>query len=158
MDSKSFNSSSTKCDKTDENKLVDNCQYLQRLSYALKYYSEQDKTEKDWIHFCVDVYAHQMLDDYSHLLSAHHQQVQQIKHELINNYGFDKCSIKNCKFSGRHFNGDRTGKEKLSEPKQEDNNAQKMNIYQQEYDSLHFNLFHLFDVGYRFKLQKHQTN
>eukprot|EP01084_Bolivina_argentea_P293464 504725_1 len=139
-----------KCNTIDNNNIIDNCQCLQRLSYALKYYSNKDKLEKDWINFCVTVYGHQMLDDYSHLLSTHYQHVAQIKAELITNYGFHECSIENCKFSGRHFNRDRTEKEKLSETKKQDNNAQKIDIYKQEYDSLHFNLFHLFEVGYRF--------
>eukprot|EP01084_Bolivina_argentea_P310403 537130_1 len=87
MDSKLFSPNNTKCDKTDDNKLIDNCQHLQRLSYALKYYSNQlqDKPEKDWILFCLVAYSHQMLDDYSHLLATHYQRVEQIKNELINN-------------------------------------------------------------------------
>eukprot|EP01084_Bolivina_argentea_P293463 504724_1 len=140
-----------KCNTIDNNNIIDNCQCLQRLSYALKYYSNKDKLEKDWINFCVTVYGHQMLDDYSHLLSTHYQHVEQIKYDLINNCGFEKCSIENCKFSDRHFN-----REKIE--KRQDHNFQKIDIYQQECDSLHFNLFHLFDVGYRFKLQEFSAN
>eukprot|EP01084_Bolivina_argentea_P312625 541250_1 len=158
MDANLFIKNAMQCNRIDNNNIIDNCQCLQRLSYTLKYYSNKENAEKDWIDLCVNTYAHQMLDDYSHLLSTHYQQVEQIKQELITNYGFDKCSIKNCKFSDRHFNRDREEKQKLREQKQEDNAVHKMVIYQQEYDSLHFNLFHLFDVGYRFKIQKSQTN
>eukprot|EP01084_Bolivina_argentea_P293466 504729_1 len=91
FDSNLFNTNNNKCNKTDGNKVnnvINNCECLKRLSYALKYYSDKAKVEKEWIRFCINIYSHQMLDDYSHLLSAHYQQIEQIKNELTSSYGF----------------------------------------------------------------------
>eukprot|EP01084_Bolivina_argentea_P103133 184760_1 len=71
-----FNTNSNKCNKMDDNNIIDNCQCLQRLSYALKYYHKSEKLGNSWIHFCLNIYSHQMLEDYSHLLSVHGKQVE----------------------------------------------------------------------------------
>eukprot|EP01084_Bolivina_argentea_P312622 541242_1 len=75
-DSNLFKTNEMACNKEHGNNIIDNCQCLQRLSYALKYHTDQEKVEKDWIHFCAHIYTHQMLDDYSHLLSTHYHQVE----------------------------------------------------------------------------------
>eukprot|EP01084_Bolivina_argentea_P221018 374457_1 len=140
--------STTKCTTTCIKKpsnIVNNCQHLQRLTRALKYYNE--KVQKEWNEFCLNSYGHQMLDDYHHLLSAHSDEMDTIADELLNMYGFKKCLVQKCKFSDRHFNRDEI------ETTEFDESNNLINFYEREYDSLHFNLFHLFEVGYRFKIQ-----
>eukprot|EP01084_Bolivina_argentea_P318448 552257_1 len=151
IDMNLFNHKAQKCTTITDKNIIDNCQSLQRLVYGLKCYNNKEKEDKQWIEFCTNIYAYQMLDDYSHLLSIHYDNVEEIKNELVDKYGFEDCLIKNCEFTSRHFN--RNVNEKLHIKTQDDNAACQINVYGQEYDSFHFNLFHLFEVGYRFRKQ-----
>eukprot|EP01084_Bolivina_argentea_P160460 279421_1 len=90
-----------------------------------------------------------MLDDYHHLLSKHQNSIENIKSELIEKYGFSQCLVKDCQFIQRHFDESRKSRKDTNEI--ETNSDVMVGFYEREYDSLHFNLFHLYDVGYRFK-------
>ena len=141
----------TKCNQNAVNNLVKGCDYLKRLSDALKcYHDNKNQNNKLWIEFCLHIYGNQMLDDYHHLLLKHQHNLFDLKKELLNKYKFPTCLLKKCPYSQRHLNSYIA--EKFNDKKLND---LILRFYEREYDSLHFNLFHLFNVGYRFKKQEH---
>eukprot|EP01084_Bolivina_argentea_P309035 534513_1 len=147
-----FRDKNTTCKKTiHNNSIIDGCDYLKRLSLALQYYNNCERFKKDWIEICFNNYGYVMLDDYAHLLSVHGHELDLIKVELIKMRGFVNCKVVNCQFSLRHFN-------RNIDSIDEKNYTNKLSFYEQEYDSLHFNLFHLFQTGYRIKRERSYTN
>ena len=68
---------------------------------------------------------------------------------LFNKYAFKQCDINSCILSDRHCKGNRTN----DNGKDDDDNNNKMDpmflFYQSIYDSVHYYLFHLFDLGLR---------
>eukprot|EP01084_Bolivina_argentea_P245943 411689_1 len=149
-----FDNIDAKCNSGVHMDIIKNCQQLKRLCLGLQYYTT--KMKEEWHDFCLNIYGHKMLDDYSHVLSTHSDQTYQIKNELITIYGFEDCLITNCKFSSRHFNRNEIKiiPSGLYAKKNDENG--NIAFYEQEYDSVHFNIFHLFDIGYRF--DKHENS
>eukprot|EP01084_Bolivina_argentea_P086470 156300_1 len=104
MDSNLFRQNGTKCNENADDNIIDECDHLKRLSYAVKFYKDnKHKNNKVWHKFCLNVYGAKMLDDYHHLLSKHENYVDNIKNELIDKYGFSQCLVKDCQFIQRHF-------------------------------------------------------
>eukprot|EP01084_Bolivina_argentea_P061472 112344_1 len=150
MDVNLFKENRTNCNLESTDNIVNECQHLKRLAFALRYFNDNKNNKKQWNEFCLHMYGYKLLDDYQHLLSVHSNEFNEIKKELIKTYGFSSCLINECVFSIRHFN--EVNRDKRNDEKQNNSNdAHVMTFYEQEYDSLHFNLFHLFEIGYRFK-------
>ena len=62
----------------------------------MKYYSilniVNNKKHQDIFNdFINDIYGHQLLDDYTHLLNEHGQELQEIHESIINNKILSKC-------------------------------------------------------------------
>ena len=136
-----------------------NCTSIRRLLAALKYFSVLNITNNRnrcdiFNDFINDVYGRQLLDDYTHLLNEHSQELQKIHASIINTKQFSKCEIKTCHFTSRHQG---SGHQEIDA-----NNINgetldtKLNFYKQTMDSLHFYLFHCFDAGLR--TMKHDDN
>ena len=130
--------------KSSTRNIINKCDYLQRLIHALKLYDNNDKTQL--ISLCTTKYGIQLLDDIKHVLSNHSNQYNQIKTEMIEIYNLTNCDIEQCLHSLRHFN-----RKRHDDINGNDNEYdEKISLYLQELDSLHFNLMHLYQTGYRY--------
>eukprot|EP01084_Bolivina_argentea_P127292 225135_1 len=90
-----------------------------------------------------DIYK-QFLDDQTHLIKHHGDQLQEIKNKLIQKHKCTDCKLLSCHSTFRHY--------RL--PSQKETIYLKeldpmSNFYVEAMDSLHFYLFHCFDVGFR---------
>merc|ERR1712154_634669 len=77
------------------------------LLAALKYYDAlnimNNQNHRDIFNdFINNIYRHQLLDDYAHLINHHGQELQEINSSIINNKIFSECNIKTCHFTARH--------------------------------------------------------
>ena len=133
----------SKCNKSNH----ENCISIKRLLAALKYYDALNIINNPnhgeiFNEFINEIYHHQLLDDYAHLIDEHGQKLQEIHETIINDKQFRKCNIKTCDFTARHHRSDNH---------QNNENAldTKFNFYTQTMDSLHFYLVHCFDAGVR---------
>eukprot|EP01084_Bolivina_argentea_P065250 118944_1 len=154
----------SKCAGNANDNIVDQCHHLKRLLHALQFYNNnKENNNKLWNEFCLNIYGNRILNDYHHLLNSHQKQLHQIKNEIIQKGAISECTMKDCQFSSRHF-GEYIGRSSKiktfkysadSDQKEEEEKHNILQFYEQEYDSLHFNLFHLFDTGYRFQRPQH---
>ena len=139
--------SEEECDTTKPD--MNSCQCINRVIHSLSYYTalntESNKEGREtFVDFIQNIYPN-YLNDIIHLTTIHDQDLQKIHLELFSKYGFKKCDIKSCILTDRHYRGgDRTN-----------NNGNHNKIdpmflhYQNEYDSLHHYIVHLFDLGLR---------
>ena len=88
-----------------------------------------------------------LLNDYHELIRNHSDYLQEISQHLIQNKSFKTCDdIKNCQFSSRHH-GNSNGN--IADP--------MVKLYSETLDSLHYYLFHLYQVGLRTKKEIHHS-
>eukprot|EP01084_Bolivina_argentea_P270582 460139_1 len=120
--------------------IIKNCSYLQRIITVLNYYSpaEVQKDESKLILFCNEKYK-RILDDYIHLVMEHNDDLQQINSTL------EKCDINKCLSCSRHDI-------ERHDRKDDSKNDLIANFYVDIYDSIHYYLLHLFDVGLRSRM------
>merc|ERR1712113_1383618 len=83
------------------------CTSMSRLLSALKYYAMLDivnnaKHQEMFAAFINNTYSQQLLSDYTHLITEHGQDLEQIHSSIIRNKMFTKCNIKRCHFTSRH--------------------------------------------------------
>eukprot|EP01084_Bolivina_argentea_P256122 431100_1 len=140
----------SKCEP-DPNNIIKECKYLFRLTTALKYYNilktTDSKVSQDiFVQFCTDMYV-DLLDDIAHFHSEHGYEIEDIETELIKKYAFKNCAVTDCVFTNRHYDEKR---ELITTTNDKD---PQYIFYEQIMDALHFNLFHLHDVGLRCKLK-----
>eukprot|EP01084_Bolivina_argentea_P238634 400903_1 len=134
-----------KCD-TESDDPFEECNVVKRLICGLQYYSSlnvvNDKNDQDKFNkFICNVY-HTFLDDYTHLINIHAHKLENIHKSLLLSNKFEICDIRKCAFTGRHEGmNDQNDKEKRADF--------VLHFYENTMDSLHFYLFHLFDVGLR---------
>eukprot|EP01084_Bolivina_argentea_P298068 513586_1 len=127
--------------ESDSCKSVKDCTFIKKLLASLKYYSLLDINNNidNGDVFCnfIDQVYNQVLNHYIHLVNNHGNDLNEIDTSII------KCdNIKNCKFTMRHHDNDKTDKEEKGlEP--------KLTFYKNTMDSLHFFLFHLYHTGMR---------
>ena len=131
-------------------KQFEECDSLNRLFCALKYYTTLDVAENQndqniFMQFMKEIY-HVFIDDYTHLVTCHDHGIESIHKYLTQNESlFDECDIKKCLFTSRHYEIDQT-----------ESNSKDLtsNFYKRNMDSLHFYLLHLFDTGLRINEMK----
>lgn len=125
------------------------CSSVSRVIYALKYYMAITKkidkvgvsTFTDFIKSLYQNY----INDITHLTEAHSSDLEDIHKSLFNEHGFKSCDLRKCKISGRHSDVKGTGK--LDDSIPIDDALSQFIV--DSFDSVHFYLFHLFDVGLR---------
>eukprot|EP01084_Bolivina_argentea_P227117 383613_1 len=102
-----FKQKATNCftESKDEAK-IHNCDYLNRLTHALKYYQFLDVTDGNKFVEFINTYG-EALNDYIHCLHTHANDLETIHNQLINDSDFGECSIHKCFIFKRHFNRDR---------------------------------------------------
>merc|ERR1712003_291602 len=133
--------------------IICNCDALQRATAALKNFDtlcrdtnmSEDKKDK-FVRFCADVYGRQFLDDYAHIIKLHGHQIKKIKAEMINEYGLKACTLAGCTLYRRH-----RGREREEEQKEQELDL-SVAFWMEQYDKLHYFLFHLFQTGKRIEM------
>eukprot|EP01083_Nonionella_stella_P313182 1123116_1 len=130
---------------------VDKCSFVLRLIHDLKQYNSlanaNPNDDQNPIHdFCGQKDAN-VLNDYNHLVVVHGDQLEQICAQLIARRQFETCDVTKCALTTRHYDNRRRDKPKLSNP----NIDSKSLFFQEIFDSIHYYIFHLFDVGLRTK-------
>ena len=152
-----FQSNSMKCNSSNnKNDIICNCYALQRASEALKYFDilcrdeNVSKENKDkFVRFCEDVYAHQFIDDYAHIIQSHGQQIKEIQKEMISGYGLKECTLSGCTLYRRHRR-----RERNEEVKDNDDDEMDLRVafWLEQYDKFHHFFFHLFQTGKRIEM------
>eukprot|EP01084_Bolivina_argentea_P020279 37728_1 len=145
----SFVSNLNTCNKSgNTSSIISSCQCLQRICVGMKYFNwsgnHNNKTET-FVQFCIETYK-DFLNDYIHIIKNHSNDFKCINDELINKYGFNACDISKCDKFGRHF-----ARDMKTETQENATDAHdiKHSFYSAYYDTLHFNIFHLFDMSLR---------
>ena len=146
-----------KCDV--EPNIVEGCDALNRLRYAMQYYSKFDiinnETDRNiFSNFIMDTYTN-FLNDYIHLIDNHSKQLQDINQQLEKDTNLNKCDVKTCKFTSRHYQRSNMQQENNNN---DDESINLLNFYIDTMDSLHFYLLHLFDCGLRVKRDENKEN
>eukprot|EP01084_Bolivina_argentea_P304012 524977_1 len=62
---------------------IKSCDYLCRILHALQFYKPLNNLNNPSNDFCLDNYT-QIVDDYSHIISSHSEQIEEINNQLIN--------------------------------------------------------------------------
>eukprot|EP01084_Bolivina_argentea_P160389 279301_1 len=152
-----FEHDSMYCFKSKQNSvgIVSSCSSLRRGSIALKYYhvlcrddNEENKTntgEQIFADFCIESYLN-YLDDYSHIIQHHGDDLLNMALELRNYYGFENCVISECRKVRRHYNPNI----------QIDKNDDNTKFYTSYFDQLHHFIFHLFEMGLRIEINNNK--
>eukprot|EP01084_Bolivina_argentea_P101471 181914_1 len=141
VDFSSFEQNGRNCTSSSNNcnDIVPKCNYLSRMSYALKYYlvlCTSNTGKSIFNQFCMESYK-QCVDDNIHFVCRHSHQILQISSYLQKHYQFKICNLSGCRLTQRHY-----------ERKQ----AEDDGFYCELFDNLHYFLFHLYDVGLRVQL------
>eukprot|EP01084_Bolivina_argentea_P000509 954_1 len=127
------------------------CGYLRRLLEACKYYHSLKQLDNvhmqsKFVKFCLDVYK-ELLNDIHHLQSYHSTELNLIKAQLISNQILSECDATKCLYSQRHYS-DRIARNDI--PHMENDTDEQYAFYEQVMDGLHFNIFHLYEIGLRY--------
>eukprot|EP01083_Nonionella_stella_P142819 442577_1 len=118
------------------------CMSMKRLLTEFKRYSMlQTEPNDDTLTRFMTEYT-RLIDDYIHFKETHEHQLQQIHEELTKSEQFSDCDINKCQFTARHQ------RKHTIKPIVMD---EKLNVYTETFDGLHFHLLHSFDVGLRTK-------
>eukprot|EP01084_Bolivina_argentea_P285951 490458_1 len=125
-----------------------NCPYLQRIMYSLQLYhklvSENNipSGKHTFIQFCNNSYK-KCVDDYTHLICVHSNDLNKITSQLEAHYSVTQCNnVDQCKMLQRHYR-DRSKNEEYKTDNDEDD------FYIELFDTIHFYLFHLKQLGLR---------
>eukprot|EP01084_Bolivina_argentea_P227118 383614_1 len=127
---------------------IDNCDFLKRLTHALKYYQSLDVSDVNKFVEFTNMYG-KVLNDYIHCIHTHGNDLENIHNQLINDKNFGECRLDKCLLFKRHFDRDRrrnkhgTGEKETSNP--------KVIYYSELFDNIHHHLFHLYQTGMRTK-------
>ena len=118
------------------------CTATKRLFAALKYYQHMNSNQSLFTEFMNDVYSTQCLDDFNHLVLHHGNDLEAMTQSVRDDTEFERCNdLMRCAYTQRHHRAirrKRRGSAELNDC-----------FYAQTMDSLHFWLFHQFDVGLR---------
>ena len=125
------------------------CSSVKRVIHALKYYETTTKGLNQegvlaFTYFIKSIYKN-YLHDITHLSEVHGGDLEDIHRSLFNEHEFKPCDLKKCKISGRHSGVNRSEKDRNATPCHD----AFSHFIRDSFDSVHFYLFHLFDVGMR---------
>eukprot|EP01084_Bolivina_argentea_P239210 402078_1 len=143
-----FHNVTSVCNDTGNNKIIDNCSYLQRMCVALRYYSllckdnesKESKITKELVVIFGDETYKTLLDDYYHILEQHRHQLVEIGEEMKQN----QCNVIKCNTLKRHYRG-------RVESRNRDREDDKFVFYTDCFDRCHHLFFHLYPMGLKLK-------
>eukprot|EP01084_Bolivina_argentea_P315267 546154_1 len=122
------------------------CESMNRLFNALQIYTTlniiNNQNDREFFDkFMHEIYD-QLVNDYIHFNNHHTHQLEAIHNDIINNKSIlNPCQISECKFTLRHHGHISKVPKYILNP--------ALRFYQRVMDSIHFYLFHCFDVGLR---------
>eukprot|EP01084_Bolivina_argentea_P042543 78439_1 len=143
---------------------LNKCSYLSRVIAALKYYmmlniKTDELSDDTFTAFCNDVYNGSLfLDDWIHIISKHSNQIEKITRELITNYNFENCAIKQCVLTSRHYNRNRNRRNDMTQNEIKGVRDGKFLFYRETMDSVHFYIFHSIQLGLRATTKTAETD
>ena len=151
-----FKTPKTECRQTPDNiPLTERCSSLLRLCTASRYIdavtaSKLDEEEQRalLVEFNEEAY-NMILDDTEHLVNVHSDDVQQIKREWTEHFGFAKCAVSQCVKTSRHYG---RGRREMNNEVNGDDEVAKdplYEFYRSLYDRVHHFVWHLYDIGLR---------
>ena len=162
VDFSMFQSKGNKCGgNVKETGIVHCCDAVKRLGAALQAYSvlnsklcppyngnddEMEPEIQTFSEFVGSEYRLQFIEDFNHFMEVHQYFAEEIKHEMIKLFGLKRCNAMDCALTMRHFGGRR----EVSELPQKEGDV-RIQFYRQKFDSLHFQIFHLEESGYRYR-------
>ena len=130
--------------------ITNRCSALSRLCAASMYYhyvlESPSKLDNEFIRFMQEIY-HFVLDDTAHLVKTHGDNIQQIRCDWVDAYGFPKCVVSECTKTTRHYERERGDRESENPDISEDDALHS--FYEAQFDLVHHFIFHLYDVGMR---------
>ena len=137
---------------------VKDCECLQRIIFALKYYNKLNiinkESDKDkLVELGMDIY-HSLLDDYTHILLKHNQSLEEIFNFMIYSSNMRRCELFGCSAATRHHRDRRKDNQKYANMTASDDEHEydeHFMFYMDTMDGIHCYLYHLYDVGYRVK-------
>eukprot|EP01084_Bolivina_argentea_P318559 552471_1 len=139
---------------------IKSCDYLCRILHALQLYKSLNNLNNPsndniniWTDFCLDKYT-QIVDDYSHIISSHSEQIEEINNQLINDQTIGNCIASNCTLLTRYYGRRRSDdihEAKNDSKENEPEIQEKLSFYVDLLESMHYWLFHLFHTGMRTK-------
>eukprot|EP01084_Bolivina_argentea_P285630 489856_1 len=154
-----FKLNHTNCFKNSD-VVIANCDHLKRMITALKYYKSLNihsnpLNHDKFITFCNKIYKN-IIDDYTHIISIHSHQLQQIHRQLTSNKTnvTDVCNVYGCNVTERHYDNRRNAKNSNTDQKY--GMDSKIVFYADIFDIIHNFLYHLYDIGLRINI--HEIN
>eukprot|EP01084_Bolivina_argentea_P258096 434983_1 len=133
--------------------LIINCHQIKRLLKALNKFGplelDDNKQHQNIIVKYFNTKYKQFVDDFNHLVNAHHQDFDSIASSLSESheYSFTKCDILNCALTMRHH--DVKKKDEFEKARMMQSHDEQLIFYRGLLDNLHFYLVHLYEVGLR---------
>ena len=151
-----FKSTTMRCGGGNEqsNGIVASCDALQRLMAALSVHwsieseAERSGAGRDSValsEFVASPHRLQFIEDFNHFMAEHldAEQLDAVKQEMAEQFVSGQCSATRCALTTRHFTKRKEGREAM---KAED---VRTVFYRQKLDSLHFQIWHLEQSGFR---------
>ena len=146
---------SVKCRRPSTNQLLTECCpslsrlfAASRLFEAITNYSEikEEKKKSILVEFCSETYVC-LLDDVTHLVQGHSNDINQFHEEWTQRYALSKCTVTECAKTARHY---RRGNSERMKRKEDGNEQDALyDFYESEFDKVHNFVFHLYDLGLR---------
>ncbi len=152
LDMEIFKTITTNCfAESKEEAMIENCDHLNRLVHALKYYTllnvSHSQLSRDIFTEFMNVYKN-ALNDYTHFICQHSHDLEAIHTQLMNDTHFGECLLDKCVLFDRHFSEDRN--RIITRSNTQDSSAM-LHFYSDLFDNTHHFLFHLFHIGLRTK-------
>eukprot|EP01083_Nonionella_stella_P015938 44583_1 len=128
--------------------LIDNCFFVKRLVVGLSFYDTLDisnhhKDEDKLIAFCKSTHK-SILNDYIHLMTEHSNDLIEIHESCAKRFNASNCNgSRQCALAVRHQSN--------RSRKKQNTVHSSYNFYVDIYDSIHFNIIHLYPSGMRIK-------
>ena len=155
---------SAKCKPPFPNQLqTECCPSLSRLCAASRLFEaitnnseiNEEKKKSILVQFCSEIYV-SFLDDVSHFVQGHSNDINEIHEEWTRRYGLPKCTVTECIQTARHY---RRGNSERMKTKEDDNEQNALyDFYRSEFDKVHNFVFHLYELGLRVDISKLNLN
>eukprot|EP01084_Bolivina_argentea_P071675 130243_1 len=132
------------------------CKHTINTIKTMIYYQSLDLKVKTQRHSLVKYCKEQhlsLLDDYIHIVTKHNNNIENIWNLMKSQFDINECNFSNCLFANRHNNRHNT--DKFDD--MVDGNNEEFLFYHDFMDAAHCYLFHLYDAGFRIKIDNNQN-
>ena len=152
------NPNDTKCSRhSDHIPITEQCAHTLRLCTASRYVDaimssklDEDMKRTLFVEFNEVVYD-SVLEDTTHFVAEHSNDIQRVHDEWTQRYGMKKCSVSECTKTARHYGRGRREQQSKGQDAVH-------SFYRSLYDRVHHYIFHLFDIGLRVDMSSFALN